>query len=123
MSAGTYTMAIEQGSSFSLQLTIEDSLNVPIDLTGHVFRGQIRRTISDPVIQASFTFNILNQITDTGKVVVTLDPADTMAISLPAQRTVTRADVPMSYDIESEIAGTVYRWLEGTANISPEVTR
>lgn len=123
MSAGTYTMAIEQGSSFNMQLTINDSLGAPIDLTGHVFRGQIRKTISDTVIQASFTFTLLNQITDTGKVSVTLTDAETAAIVVPAQRTVLRTAVAMSYDIESEITGVVYRWLEGTANISPEVTR
>lgn len=123
MSAGTYTMTIEQGSSFSMQLTINDSLDAPIDLTGHVFRGQIRKTISDTVIQASFTFTLLDQITDTGKVSVTLTDAETAAIAVPAQRTVLRTTVAMSYDIESEIAGVVYRWLEGTANISPEVTR
>lgn len=123
MSAGTYTMTIEQGSTFNMQLTINDSLGAPIDLTGHVFRGQIRKTISDTAIQASFTFALLNQITDPGKVSITLTPADTSAIAVPAQRTVLRSPVAMSYDIESALGGVVYRWLEGTANISPEVTR
>jgi hypothetical protein len=123
MSAGTYTMAIEQGSTFSVQLTINDSSGAPINLTGHVFRGQIRKTISDSTIQASFTFTILDQVTDTGKVVVSLTAAQTTAISFPSQKTVERTDVEMSYDIESEISGTVYRWLEGIASISPEVTR
>jgi hypothetical protein len=119
----TYEMLVKQGEDLYLVLEIQDENSTPIDLTGHTFRGQIRKTASDPTIVASFSFNILNQTTDTGKVEVTLSSAVSSSIqlnsSLQAQRTLTF----MAYDIESEYAGRVTRWLEGRAIISPEVTR
>lgn len=122
-SSAKFNIEIDQGSDFSMQITIKDSLGVEIDLTGHTFTGQIRKTIADTVVQASFTFNVLDQVANTGKVDITLANAISSAIILPKQNKVTRTAVPMAYDIESEIGGTVTRWLEGTVNISPEVTR
>lgn len=123
--AATYNLDILQGANFSLILTITDSLSVPIDLTGYVFRGQIRKTISDPEIQASFVFVLLDQtnILTRGKVSVSLSSETTTSINLGNQNSTRRTIVQMPYDIESDLAGNVTRWLEGVANISPEVTR
>jgi len=123
MSAANYKMEIEQGADYKIVLTINDSTPSPIDLTGHVFRGQIRKTISDLDIQAQFTFNILDQVTNRGKVEVILSSASSTLIAIPGQKKVSREKVEMSYDVESTLSGQVYRWLEGIASISPEVTR
>ncbi len=116
-------MAIKQGEDLYLILEILDASNNPIDLTGHIFRGQIRKTASDSQVVAGFSFTILNQTTDTGRVQVHLSNTASSAIqlnsSLQAQRTMTL----MAYDIESEYVGRVTRWLEGTVIFSPEVTR
>lgn len=122
--AGKYNMSISQGSDFVLGLTIKDSAGNPIDLTGHVFRGQMRKTASDAIIQASFTFSILDQVTDTGRVDVKLDAAISSAIILDRSTGASRKITTMTYDIESEDSnGSDERWLEGLVLISPEVTK
>lgn len=118
-----YEISVKQGEDFYLILEIQNSDKTPINLTGHTFRGQIRRTASDPNIVANFTFTLLDQVTNTGRVEVYLSATTTSAIdlndSLKPQRTLTI----MSYDIESVYSGRVTRWLEGTVVFSPEVTR
>lgn len=121
--AQSYDISVKQGSTFSMMLTIKDPTEVPIDLTGYIFRGQIRKTYSDPVVQAVFEFEIQDQITDQGKVLCTLTAQQSAGISVDETESYTRKITKMIYDIESEIGDEVTRWLEGTANISPEVTR
>lgn len=124
MSAGNYTIAIDQGADFTLQLTIKDATGTEVDLTGHTFRGQIRKSISNAVIVASFSFTLLDQVTSPGRVDVTMSNAVSSAILLPKQDKVQRKAEKMAYDIESEDGlGIVVRWLEGAVDFSPEVTR
>lgn len=124
MSSAKYDMNICQGADFKLVLTITDSEGNLLNLDDHTFRGQIRQTISSPDVIASFSFNKLDQVTDTGKVEIKLSSADSSAIALPEQNSIERQAVDFAYDIESETSGgEVKRWLEGKASISPEVTR
>ena len=125
MSAGVHNILIEQGATFQLTLTFRDETGSAIDLTDQNFRGWIKQSFTDVAAIATFSFDVLDQTdpNEKGKVVVSLDAATTE--SLPAQgkgtvRTITK----MVYDIESEhaITGFVVRWLQGEANISPEVT-
>lgn len=119
-----YDITIKQGATFRLDITIRDSNNAPINLTGHVFRGQIRPLPQSTDIEASFSFQVLDQVTDTGKVVATISAADTSAINVQDSSKPDRRITTFCYDIESEApGGVVSRWLEGLANISPEVTR
>lgn len=118
-----YDIPLKQGEDLYLILEIRDSNNAPIDLTGHIFRGQIRKTASDSVVVSSFSFTLLDQVLETGRVQVHLSNSISSSIplnsSLQAQRTLTL----MAYDIESEYVGRVTRWLEGKVIFSPEVTR
>jgi hypothetical protein len=125
MSAGQHDIIIEQGATFDMTLTLKDSLGVAIDLTSHTFRGKVRKSISEAVAVADFTFTKLTQSGATlGKVRVTMAATVTAAIEVPKSRIADRELTKMLYDIESEIPdGTVYRWIEGAALISPEVTR
>lgn len=123
MAAGKYTMNIEQGADYKIKLTIKDSAGALVDLTGHVFRGQIRKNVSDATVQASFTFNILNQVTNKGQVEVLLSNTSSSAIVIDAQAKVNRELVSMPYDIESSNGAEDVRWLEGIVKMSPEVTR
>jgi hypothetical protein len=120
----TYDIDVKQGSTYELLITIKDPNDTEIDLTGHTFRGQIRTSTSDSTIQAAFSFVLADQVTNTGEVTATLSASATAAISLPENDKPTRKITKMIYDIESEDAGgIVTRWLEGDANISPEVTK
>jgi hypothetical protein len=122
--SGKYDMSISQGSDFTLGVTIKDSAGVPIDLTGHTFSGQIRKTASDSTIQASFSFTLLDQVTDTGRVDIELPAAVSSALLLDKSKSASRKITTMTYDVESEDgSGKIVRWLEGLAKISPEVTK
>ncbi len=120
--SGKYNMEISQGSDFKLSLTIKDSTGTPVDITGHTFRGQIRKTASDAITQAIFSFNITDAVN--GMVDVKLAAADSSAISLSRSKNASRTITTMTYDIESEDgSGNVVRWLEGLVKFSPEVTK
>ena len=122
MSAGNYDILVEQGATFLLTITIKDVTGVPVDLTGQTFRGKIKKSFADVAAQANFTCTLANQLTDPGKVSISLSATDTAGIVLNTQGT-TRVLTTMAYDIESESAGVVKRWLQGLAKISPEVTK
>lgn len=126
MAAGNHRILIEQGATFSMVLTLSDADNNRLDLTDHTFRGQVRKTTSDAAIQGAFTFQKLDQVPllTRGQVVVTMPASITTAIATNAARQAEKAITPAVYDIESEIPdGTVFRWLEGLVDVSPEVTR
>ncbi len=127
MSAGILDITIEQGATFDLNFTLKDELNARINLTGHTFKGEVRATYSDTVVQAAMTFVLADQTNPLtrGDVVASLTPTQTSAIAVNAAEDTTRPVTPMTYDIESQIlpSGKRYRWLQGTANVSPEVTK
>jgi len=123
--AATHDISIDQGASFSMYLTIKDEANEKIDLSGHVFRGKIKKDLSDTTTQANFTFSILNQENEStkGMVEVILTSEVTASIQTNARGT-SRNVIKMIYDIESvSPSGFVTRWVQGLALISPEVTK
>jgi len=123
MSAGKTDLTAEQGASFYKKLTILDSVAVPIDITTDIFRGKVKKYLSDvdPVVE--FTFTILDQITNTGEVEMTIDAADMAAIVLQKQVSQNRKSENFVYDVERELlSGEVQRIIEGKFKISPEVT-
>ena len=123
--AATHDISIDQGASFSMYLTIKDEANEKIDLSGHVFRGKIKKDLSDTTTQANFTFSILNQGNEStkGMVEVILTSEVTASIQTNARGT-SRNVIKMIYDIESvSPSGFVTRWVQGLALISPEVTK
>jgi hypothetical protein len=118
-----YKMNIKQGEDFKLQIEIQDENGDPIDLTGHVFSGQIRETASSATVVAAFSFNILDQSLEPGKVEIILSATTSSAIALPYSPTAIRKLALFSYDIESIHTGNTVRWLEGVVVVSPEVTK
>jgi hypothetical protein len=123
--AAVHDISIDQGASFSMYLTIKDESNEKIDLSGHVFRGKIKKDFSDTTTQANFSFTILNQGNQStkGMVEVILTSEVTASIQTNARGT-SRNVIKMIYDIESvSPSGFVTRWVQGLALISPEVTK
>lgn len=117
-------MTICQGSDYELGVTIKDSTGTLIDLTGHTFTGQVRKTASDLIVQAIFSFEILDQVTDTGRVNIKMDAATSSGITLDKSKSSSRKITTMTYDVESvSVALGTKRWLEGKVNFSPEVTK
>lgn len=123
MAAAELDLYIEQGAKFYRTLTLK-SANVPIDITGYSFRGQIRKSQSDSTILASFSFNILNQVSFTGQVEMTMSDAVTSSLPVPTATSFVRKTIKYIYDVEVvNSSGVVDRMLQGSAEVSPEVTR
>jgi len=106
-------LTVTQGTTYEMILTIKDGAvpPVPIDITSWVFAGQVREFFYSPDAAADFTFEIQDQVTQTGQVIVTLSAAETAAI--PAKGIST----PYSYEIQATFSGTVRSLLQGTLNL------
>lgn len=117
MSAAKLKLTIEQGATFSQQITWKAGTPaVPVDLTGCTARMQIRATIPSTAVLASLT-------TENGG--VTLGGAlGTIVMLLTATQTAALSFTAAVYDLEVEWAdGTVRRVVYGPVTLSPEVTR
>ena len=122
--AARLNLLIEQGTTYRAEMKLTDKNGNPVDLTGHVFTGHVRKTISSPTVEFTLQFNIPVQTgEDVGRVEIFVLSGTTTALSLPAQNTITRTLVKYCYDVESVGGGDTTRWLEGEVHISPEVTR
>mgnify|MGYP000875195866 FL=1 len=110
MSAGKYDITIEQGSDFSLQLTVQDG-GIAKNLTGYSVRGQMRTTVDASVIVASFTGTVTNV------------SGGVLTISLPYTTTQNISPGMYFYDVEIYTGGSVQKLIKGSATVFGEVTR
>jgi hypothetical protein len=111
MAAGVYNINIEQGSTWSLRLEIDSSVDVDMDLTGYTLASKIGKSYYDPdpismttayVSQSEGIFNISLSATQTNA----LDAAHEYI-----------------YDVEiTSSTGVVTRMIQGRATISPSIT-
>ena len=117
MLAATYDFSIDQGSDFALLLTLKDEAGVLIDLTGNTFAGQARITKEDAAPAFSFTFEIKNQTTNAGEVLMILSAAASTALELTDKQ-------KYLYDVErTDAGGAKQRLIEGKVTMIKEVTR
>jgi hypothetical protein len=111
---GKYNIVMYQGASFDYTFTWKLN-NSTVNLTGYTARMQVRRNHRSEDVVLSFTDQ--DGITlggSTGTVTVEADPETTAAVDAASY----------VYDLELESpGGEVYRILEGTFRVSPEVTR
>jgi len=114
MTAGTYDITIDQGSDYSLGITVKDSVGDPLDLTGYSARAQLRPKKDSTILSASFTCEIGSPPTD-GQITMTLANAISTAMTAGTYY----------YDLEVYTAGDGYvkRLIEGKARVKQEVTR
>lgn len=124
MAAANLDLLIEQGTTFKRTITVKNSLDVEVDLTGSTFRGQIRKTPSSQTVAATFVCTLLNQITDTGKVDIVISAENTALIPLATASKPLLTSENFVYNIEwVKPDSSVVRILEGLAIVSPEVTK
>jgi hypothetical protein len=123
MAAGTYDFTLEQGATFERTLTIKDSNDDPIDLTGFTFSAQIRKKYSDAVSYGDFTFVILNQVSNTGQVRMSMSATVTSAIPVDKADSSAKKTTSYCYDVEMNTGSKIDRIIQGTISVSPEVTR
>lgn len=116
MSAAKLDIYIEQGATFTLGLVWKDANSDPIDLTGYVARMQLRSNISSEEVEM--------EITSTDGEITLGGAAGTISIWAPPAKTSLITSKKGVYDLELEAPnGDVFRVIQGSAQISPEVTR
>ena len=111
MSAGTYNFTIEQGTTFSRVLTLQENSSA-MNLTGYSVASQMRSTHDSSSIVATFSGSVTNA--SSGQITLSLTNSQTSAIE----------EAIYVYDVEiTSGAGAVTRILQGNVTVSPEVTR
>jgi hypothetical protein len=111
MSAGTYNFTIEQGTTFSRVLTLQENSSA-MNLTGYSVASQMRSTHDSSSIVATFSGSVTNA--SSGQITLSLTNSQTSAID----------EAIYVYDVEiTSGAGAVTRILEGNITVTPEVTR
>ena len=113
MPAQIYDMEWEQGSTFQWDIDIYECNGVtPLDLSGMLLEGMVRKKYTDTLPTATFTITILDM--SNGKIRVGLSSVETAAI--PKGRYV--------YDIElTDATNVVIKLVKGYLIITPEVTK
>jgi len=103
-------LVIDQGSTFSTDLSLTDENGDPLDLDGYTANSQIRKWYTSTTASATFTTYI--SVPDG---TITLSLNDTQTGALVSGRYV--------YDVEINNGVTVSRVVEGIVTVTPQVTR
>lgn len=117
MVAAVHDITIEQGATFTLSMVWRDSSGTPIDLTGCSARMQVRKKYNSETPWLSLTSEAGDIVLgdEDGTIVVTATDEMTETVTAPACGV---------YDLEIVMSGgDVKRLVQGSATISPEVTR
>jgi hypothetical protein len=105
-------LVIDQGTSYSITITVSDANGNALNLNGYTVSGQMRKSYG-AISFVPFTTEI-NLPSSNGEITISLEPEQTSA--LRAGRYV--------YDIEIvDGDNKITRVLEGIVTITPEVTR
>jgi hypothetical protein len=116
MPAAKYDFTIEQGATFSIGFAWKSDDGIAVDLTGYTARMQVRQSVGSPdvLLDATTENGLLSISAAQGRVNLQLPAGVTAAITWRRGR----------YDLEVEAPdGTVTRLIEGSINVSREVTR
>jgi len=111
-----YDLEIKQGATLSLTATWKDSAGTAVNLTGYTARLQVRATYDSSSTILSLTSAAgITLGGAAGTIAITASAATTAALTAPFSGV---------YDLELVSGGgEVTRLLEGTATVSPEVSR
>ena len=111
MAAGKYDFTLEQGTTFSREITVQDSGSA-MNLTGYTPRMQMRPTHDSSTIALTFTASVSNA--SQGKIQLSATDSATAAVE----------EGIYVYDLEIESSSSgVTRLMEGKVTVTPEVTR
>ncbi len=121
-------MLIEQGATLKLDLAYKDSNNTAIDLTGYSGKLQIKDNYADA---ASTTYLTLSSslnadgtgINFSGSAGALPPTSGTIGIVISAASSSALTFETAYYDLEITSGSVVTRLLQGTVNLSKEVTR
>lgn len=112
MPAGYQELFIEQGTTFTTTITLDDVYGVPYDLTGVTAKGQIKKSYYSTSTTAEFTVSISSPSTGV------------INLTLPATVTANVSAGRYLYDVAiKDASNVVTRVLEGTVNVLPQITK
>lgn len=127
MPAGKYSLLIEQGATLKLDLAYKDSNNNPIDLTGYSGKMQIRSDYADNNPTTYLTLSSSLQADGTGinfsgSSGILPPVSGTIGIVISAASSSALTFSSASYDLEITSGSVVTRLLQGTVQLSKQVT-
>lgn len=108
--ASKANITIDQGTTFSTDLTLTDEFGDNLDLTGYTANSQMRKWYTSSTVTATFVADVNVQ---TAAVTLSLTPTQTA--NIVSGRYV--------YDVEITNGVTTSRIVEGIVTVTPQVTR
>jgi len=109
--AAIANLTIDQGATFSSDVTVKDANGNAFDLTGYTAAAKLAKGFASTRTRTDFTTTIAADATSG---VVTLSLTATQTAALDAERYV--------YDLEITSGATVTRVIEGIISVRPQVT-
>jgi hypothetical protein len=127
MAAGKYTMLIEQGATLKLDLAYKDSTNKSVDLTGYSGKMQIKNDYSSSATTTYLTLSSSRYpdgtgINFSGSTNLLPPTSGTIGIIISAATSSLLTFDTAYYDLEITSGSVVTRLLQGTVQISKQVT-
>ena len=112
--AAIANLIIDQGSTFTSDITVKDANGNPFNLTGYTAEAKLAKGYSSTRTRTTMTSTIAADPTS-GIVSLSLTPAQTTALDAPERYV---------YDVEitQTSSGTVTRVIEGIITVRPNVT-
>jgi hypothetical protein len=110
MAAAYVNLLLEQGTTFSTTITMDDVYGNAYDLNGYTASSQIRKSYYSANPTATFTASINNS-------------SATITLSLTSTQTANIAPGRYVYDCIISNNNTTTRILEGVVDVSPSVTK
>jgi hypothetical protein len=127
MTAAAYNITIEQGATYRQLLTLKDNSGVSVDISLYQFSGSIKSAPGGTAL-ASFTFatDVGSDAPEAdktiGQIYMTLPAEDSAAIVLTGAKSFRTVTI-LQYDVEmTDTDNNIFRILNGTVAISPEIT-
>lgn len=114
MTAGVYDMVVEQGATYTLNMTWRDPEAAPIDLTGYSARLQARARGGEVLVEMNTENGDITLGDEDGTIQLRLNAATTSGLQAGIYR----------YDLEVETGeGEVTRLLRGQFIVEGEITK
>lgn len=114
MVAGTYNILCDQGATLVRTLTWKPDGTTPANLTGFSARMQVRPSVDSSTVSLSLT---------SGSGITLGGTAGTITITAAATATAALGAGVYVHDLELVDGSTVYRLVQGSFTVRPEVTR
>ena len=111
--AANANLRIDQGTTFSSNITLAGSDGAAWDLTGHTVEAKMAKGYESTKTRTTMTTAVANPTT--GIITLSLTSAQTAALDAPSRYV---------YDVElTDSSSKISRILEGIVTVTPEVTR